>query len=61
VVGLFFGNDERVARDEGVMFRKAPHERSRQTKRAGTSPSMMRVKIVPMRCFSYLFRAMVTF
>jgi hypothetical protein len=30
------------------MFKKATHEGSRQTKRAGTSPSMMRVNTVAM-------------
>jgi hypothetical protein len=34
---------------KGVMFRKATQRPSRQTKRAGTSPSMMRVKTVAKR------------
>jgi hypothetical protein len=35
------------------MFRKAAHESSRQTKRAGTSPSMMRVNTVAKRLSSF--------
>ena len=60
VVGLFFGDDERVARGEGSDVQEG-HARTvvPDAKRAGTSPSMMRVKTVPMRHSSYLFRAMV--
>lgn len=36
------------------MLRKATQEGSRQTKRAGTSPSMMRVNTVAKRCSSFL-------
>jgi hypothetical protein len=50
---LFFGDDERVARGEGGMFRKATHPGSRQTKQAGTSPSMMRVNTVAKRRSSF--------
>jgi hypothetical protein len=38
MAGLFSGDDERVPGARGVMLRKATHEGSRQTKRAGTSP-----------------------
>jgi hypothetical protein len=34
---------------KGVAFRKAAQRSSRQTRRAGTSPSMMRVKTVAKR------------